>query len=84
MTNLQPNSRSQPEQAAPFILERRYTAKDRQEIPERTPSRFTYKAQRCHKHLQAKGFTGGAEYAICTSSIGYTGSYKPGSRRKGK
>lgn len=83
MTNLQPNSRSQPEHETPAqvgLVERRYTKKDRQEIPERTPSRFTYKAQRCHKHLQAKGYTGGSEYAICTTSIGYEGSYKKGSR----
>jgi hypothetical protein len=86
MLNQRPNSQSQPESEAPLV-ERRYTAKDRAEIPERTPSRFTYKAQRCHKHVKdanAKRGTDYNPYAVCTTSIGYTGSYKPGSRRKGR
>lgn len=91
MINLQPNSRSQSETgedpAQVGLVERRYTKKDREEIPERTPSRFTYKAQRCHKHVEDQNRRRGTSYnpyAVCTTSIGYTGSYKPGSRRKGR
>lgn len=90
MLNLRPNSQSQPEREAPAqvgLVERRYTAKDREEIPERSPSRFTYKAQRCHKHVKdanAKRGTDYNPYAVCTTSIGYAGSYKPESRRKGR
>lgn len=86
MLSLRPNSQSQPEHDAP-LTERRYTKKDREEIPERSPSRFTYKAQRCHKHVKdanAKRGTDYNPYAVCTTSIGYEGSYKPGSRRKGR
>ena len=88
MVHLRPNSLSQPEREAPAqvgLVERRYTAKDREEIPERSPSRFTYKAQRCHKHVKdanAKRGTDYNVYAVCGASIGYSGTYKPSSQRR--
>lgn len=48
-------------------------------------SKFTDKFHRCLGHVRPSkakyGYGPGTEYAICTSSIGYSGSYKRGFRQ---
>lgn len=56
-------------------------------IPNDPDSRFTHKAQRCHKHVEranAKRGTSYNPYAVCTTSVGYEGSYRERSKRKGR
>lgn len=48
-------------------------------------SRFTAKAQRCHKHIQAQNRKRGTAYnpyAVCTASLGYEQTYRAKSRSR--
>lgn len=44
-------------------------------IPNDPDSRFTYKAQRCHKHVKHRGGVTNP-YAVCNASLGKHGAYR--------
>jgi hypothetical protein len=74
-----------PSSGSARLLERRSSKSST--IPNDPDSRFTHKAQRCHKHVagaNAKRGTSYNQYAVCNASIGYEGAYRERSKRKGR